>query len=252
MKHKTQEKCPFIGISANLITIETGSFIGRERAAVGDDYIQSVQQVGGVPLVLPMIKEQRLIEQQVEVIDGLLLSGGGDVSPLLYGEEPKRELGAICTDRDAYELELVHIAHRLGKPIFGICRGLQMLNVALGGSLYQDIAAALSTSFQHQSKAKPDEAIHTVAILPHTRLQSILNENMIITNSFHHQAIKDLAPGLIVNARTQDGLIEGIEGANDLFILGVQWHPELMIQKHSKMLKLFHAFVEAARKRRAT
>jgi putative glutamine amidotransferase len=244
-------KSPIIGISAALLPIESGSFIGLERSTVGHDYVQAVQEAGGVPFVMPIVKEKKLIEQQMDFVDGLLLSGGEDVCPLQYGEEPDKGLEAICPKRDFYELELIHAAVRLNKPILGICRGLQLLNVAFGGTLYQDIALSFPTALQHHSKVKPDEATHNVAILPNTILHRIINEDTILTNSFHHQAIKNVAPHLLVNARAKDGMIEGIENANGRFILGVQWHPELMFAKHPHMLKLFHAFIEAARKKRA-
>jgi putative glutamine amidotransferase len=252
MKHKNQVKFPIIGISATLLMIESGSFMGRERSAVGHDYIRAIELAGGVPVVLPIVKEQHLIQQQIEMIDGLLLSGGYDVCPQKYGEEPKPGLEAICPERDAYELELVQIAHRLKKPILGICRGLQLLNVAFGGTLYQDIGLSFPTALQHHSQAKPGEGTHTVTILPGTALQQILQESTLLTNSFHHQAVKNVASSLIVNAHSTDGVIEGIESAEDLFILGVQWHPELMLEKRSQMLKLFHAFLEASRHRRIT
>ena len=250
MKDKNQIKSPLIGISASLLPIESGCWMGLERAAVSHDYVKAVQQAGGVPLVMPIVTGHHLIEQQMESIDGLLISGGYDVSPLHYGEEPQQGLEAICPARDNYEIEIVRSAHRLRKPIFGICRGLQLLNVAFGGTLYQDIHLSIPTALQHLSKAKPDEATHTVAIVPNTDLHQIMNETSLLTNSFHHQAIKNIAPNLIVNARTKDGVIEGIEGPKVHFILGVQWHPEVMIEKHPHMLKLFLAFVEAARKRR--
>lgn len=252
MKNHTQPKSPLIGISATLLTIESGSLMGRERVAVGYDYIEAIRLAGGIPIVLPIVEGKEFIQQQMQLVDALLLSGGYDVSPLFYDEEPKRGLEAICTDRDLYEIQLLQVARETHKPIFGICRGIQLLNVALGGTLYQDIGMALPAALQHSQKAKPEEATHTVALVPCTRLHRIMEEDLILTNSLHHQAIKDLAPGLIANAYTKDGLIEGVEGESDLFILGVQWHPELMCGKHPKMLKLFHALIEAARQRSKT
>lgn len=249
MQQKNQEKYPVIGISATLLMIESGCFMGRERAAVGHDYVRAVQQVGGVPLILPIVNEQHLILQQVEMMDGLLLSGGYDVSPLYYGEEPKPGLEAICPERDAYEIELVRIAQHLKKPIFGICRGLQLLNVALGGTLYQDIGLSVRSAIQHSSKAKFDEATHSVSIVKDSLLHQIMGETTLLTNSFHHQGIKDLAPNLRINAQAKDGVIEGIESTKDDFILAVQWHPETMLEKHPNMLNLFQAFLEAAKRR---
>lgn len=247
MEDKKQSRMPLIGISATLMVIESGSFIGHKRAAVGDHYIQAINLAGGVPLILPIVGDQNLVRQQMGVVDGLLLSGGYDVSPLQYGEEPRVGLEAICPVRDAYEIELIRLARLSGKPILGICRGMQLLNVAFGGTLHQDIHSSLPNVLQHNSKADPDEATHSVAIFPGTLLQKIMNETTLLTNSFHHQAIKDLAPNFIVNARTQDGVVEGIESTQDSFILGTQWHPEMMIAKHPKMLELFRSFVKATK-----
>jgi putative glutamine amidotransferase len=251
MKHKTENRSPIIGISATLLPIETGLLMGRERAAVGHDYIEAIRLTGGIPIVLPITEGKEIIEKQMQLVDGLLLSGGYDVSPLFYGEEPKKGLEAIRSDRDFYELQLLQMARNTQKPILGICRGLQLLNVAFGGTLYQDIGLALPHALQHNQKGKPEEALHTIKLVAHTKLQKIMEGESMVTNTIHHQAIKDLAPGLIANAYTSDGLIEGIEGENDPFILGVQWHPELMFGKHPHMLKLFSAFVEAARQRRS-
>jgi putative glutamine amidotransferase len=249
MKHHSQPKPPLIGISASLLIIESGSLMGRERIAVGHDYIEAIRLAGGTPIVMPIIEGKEFIQQQMQCVDALLLSGGYDVCPLFYDEEPQRGLEAICPDRDRYEIQLLQAARESQKPILGICRGLQLLNVAFGGTLYQDIEMALSSPVQHNQKAKPEEATHTVTLMPCTKLNQIMEENLLLTNSFHHQAIKDLAPGLVANAYAKDEIIEGVEGEGDLFILGVQWHPELMFNKHPKMLKLFHAFVEAARQR---
>lgn len=250
MPNKNREKLPIIGISATLIAVESGQFMGLERVALGEGYIQAIQLSGGIPIILPILKDRAFIRQQMQFIDGLILSGGYDVSPLLYGEEPNKNLGALCLDRDHYELHLLEIARDLHKPILGICRGLQLINVAFGGTLYQDLESGFPHALQHDQKSKPEEATHTVTLTACTKLQQVMQENVILTNSFHHQAIKDLAPGIMVNAYAKDGIIEGIESKEDAFVLGVQWHPELMLSKHPKMLKLFRAFIEATHLRR--
>lgn len=241
------KKSPIIGISANLLPIENGPFQGRERAAVVYDYVQAVKLAGGIPILLPIIEGEQAIQQQVDLIDGLLLSGGYDVSPLYYGEEPQRDLGEIRPERDAYELALIHTAYASQKPILGICRGLQLLNVAFGGTLYQDIPHALPTSLQHNQKAKPEEASHTVKLVEDSLLQQLMKTPSLLTNSYHHQAIKEVAPGFQVNARAHDEIIEGIEKIGNLFILAVQWHPELMMMKHPNMQKLFQGLVAATK-----
>jgi putative glutamine amidotransferase len=240
---------PVIGISASLLTIEKGCLLGRERSFVGHDYIRAVQQSGGVPLVLPIISDESVILQQLELIDGLLLSGGYDVQPVFYGEEPLPLLEEICPQRDVYEMALIKGAHQAGKPILGVCRGLQLLNVAFGGTLYQDLSQHSVSVLQHSQKAKVEVATHTVDIMDSTLLRDVFNQSNLRTNSFHHQAVKQLAPGFRANAKASDGIIEGIE-KEDAFVLGVQWHPELMFEQHPCMLRLFQAFVEAAHKRR--
>ena len=248
MQIKKKTIYPSIGISAALLPIESGPFIGRERVAVGQDYIKAIIQAGGLPFVLPVIEEEERIIKQMEHLDGLLLSGGFDVNPLLYHEEPARGLEAVCPERDAFEIALIMAARKLRKPVFGICRGQQLLNVALGGTLYQDLPSSLPSVFQHNQKRNPDEASHSVEVVAGTKLHHIFGNERLFTNTYHHQAIKNLAPGLIVNAKSQDGVIEGVEGSGDHFLLGVQWHPELMVDKHPNMLKLFHAFIDAASK----
>lgn len=243
------KKLPVIGISANLLMIESGSFMGLKRSGVVDAYVQAVCLAGGVPLILPIVSKPALIQQQIDLIDGLILSGGYDVCPLFYREEPSKGLEAICPERDVYEIQLLQSMRMLRKPILGICRGLQLMNVALGGTLYQDIELFRPSSIQHQSKASPDAAIHSISILPNTLLHEMMSEETLLTNSFHHQAIKELSPELQANALSQDGLIEGIEGKDDQFLLGVQWHPELMIEKHPCMLKLFKGLIQSSKKR---
>jgi putative glutamine amidotransferase len=247
MKLKKKRELPIIGISASLLTIESGCFMGRERTFVGHDYIQAIAQAGGVPLVLPIIEDKKRLLCQVEIIDGLLLSGGYDVNPLQYGQEPEGHLEQVNQERDSYEMDLLRASYQLHKPILGICRGQQLLNVAFGGTLYQDIPSAFPSAVQHRQKSKPDAATHTIDLVEGTLLQQLMGSKSVATNSHHHQAVKNVAPGFVVNALAKDGIIEGIEKKDSLFVLGVQWHPEFMTIKDPKMLRLFQAFVEAAR-----
>ena len=239
---------PTIAISANLHPIESGSFIGRGRFTLNQDYVDAIQAVGGIPFILPFVKDEEMIERQLEKVDGIILSGGYDINPLYYGEEPIRGICNLCPERDHYEMQLAKIAYRMKKPILGICRGLQILNVALGGTLYQDIKKDEPESFEHGVKANPEEAVHSVNVMPDTFLYKIVMQETLQVNSFHHQAIKDLAPGLTVNAKAKDGVIEGIEGTGEQFILGLQWHPETMLKIYPFNTKIFQALIEAAKK----
>lgn len=244
MNQLSPNKKPLIGISANLLTVEAGLFAGQERTYVNHDYVTSILKAQGAPLLLPIISDDDMIAQQVDCVDGILLSGGYDVQPLFYGEEPQPYLEAICPQRDVYELKLIKYAVEQKKPILGICRGLQVLNVAFGGTLHQDISRQ-GGRLQHSQKAQKDVASHTVELVIGTQLQRLFDEEVIFTNSFHHQAIKDLAPGFIVSGKAKDGIIEGFEHPQE-FIIGVQWHPELMVDRHPIMLKLFEALVAEA------
>lgn len=250
MASKNQTKSPIIGITSMLHSIESGCFLGYKRAAVGQRYVDAIHAAGGIPLILPIVEGKESIAQQLEVIDGLLFSGGDDISPLFYNDEPQQGLGPTCPERDRYEIHLFQMARHTNKPILGICRGLQLMNVAMGGTLYQDIPSTIPSPLIHQQQTKADEATHAVNLISETKLHRIMDGNALETNSFHHQAIKGLATGLVPNAYSSDGLIEGIEGKEESYLLGVQWHPEYMFSKDPKMLKLFQTFVDAAQTRK--
>lgn len=231
-----------IGISGNILISEKG----MERAFVNCDYVNSVIAGGGAPVILPVIDDNEAIEAQMRNIDGLLLSGGYDVNPLLYGEEPTEKQEFIYPEIDEHDIKLIKAAYKMNKPILGICRGIQILNVAFGGTLYQDLSHIEDCFIKHSQNSKRNMAGHTVEILKKSKLNEILGDS-IQTNSFHHQAVKDIAPDFIADAWSKDGVIEGIEMQGEGFILGVQWHPEGMIDKYPIMIKLFKAFVDAAK-----
>lgn len=240
-------KKTLIGIVGNLLIDQGGMFPGYERAYVNNDYVQSVKKAGGTPVILPIISDYETVKNQIEAMDSIIISGGFDVNPLIYGEEPSQKQGFLCPERDEYDLMVIKAAMELNKPILGICRGVQILNAALGGTLYQDLSQIEGCYIKHVQESKPDTAGHSVEIVKGTKLYSILGEK-IITNSFHHQAIKDLAPGFKVAARSKDGVIEAIE-KDEGFVIGIQWHPEMMAGKDNKlMLNIFKTFVEISSK----
>lgn len=192
-------------------------------------YIDAIVQAGGVPLLIPPVAQEDVLRMMYAPIDGLLLAGGGDVEPYHYGEAPHPRLGTLDPLRDVVELSLTRWAVADGKPILAICRGIQVLNVALGGTLYQDIPAQIDTDICHERSYELQDwtyMTHLVYLEPDSRLASLLGTSELLTNSLHHQAIKDLAPGLRVVGWAPDGVIEAVEGTNGQFILGVQCHPE--------------------------
>lgn len=241
-------KKPIIGVTANLMAMPGRFSMEQERACLNQEYILSILKAQAVPILLPILADQESIHRQVELVDALVLSGGYDVSPLLYGEEPDPKLEAIYPQRDEYEIQIIKIAYQMGKPILGICRGLQILNVVFGGSLYQDLSYYQSkNSIQHIQQTHMANGSHTIDLIPQTKLHQIFKTESLIANSSHHQAVKELAPGFIVSARSKDGLIEGIEKKESSFVIGVQWHPETMVEQSPEMLKLFEALTAKAR-----
>lgn len=238
---------PLIGITANQFLTEGGIMAGTKRQYVSDAYVRAVLCAGGVPVLLPIITDQAAIEQQLAAVDGLLLSGGGDPQPQLFGEEPVPELGKVIPERDMHELLLIDLALKADKPVLGICRGCQLLTIALGGNIHQHLSAD-KASIQHDQNSPGDYAGHTVLLERGSKLAKILGEQ-VLTNSFHHQAVNDLGRGLRVSARAKDGVIEAIEHETADFVVGVQWHPELMIDKEPIMLELIKAFVAAANRK---
>jgi putative glutamine amidotransferase len=240
---------PIIGITANSFFAESGTLPGTERVYVNYSYIHSVWRAGGIPILLPTLRSDADTAEQLARIDALILSGGGDINPLLFGEEPDVKLDFVLADRDDYEITLTQLAYQSGKPILGICRGIQVLNVAFGGNLYQDIySQAANCSLKHSQSARRDFAGHTVDIVSGSLLHDILGTTSMPVNSFHHQAVKDVAAGFIVTARSRDGIIEAIEKPGESLLLGVQWHPEMLVDSYPVMLDLFKRLVKEAAK----
>lgn len=241
-------KKPIIGInSTRLIKPET-PYSHSVMESISNDYVESIIKAGGVPIILPILSDEESIRQQIELLDGVLLTGGIDINPLLYNEEPSPKLGFIYPDKDNFDILIVKIALELKKPILAICRGHQILNIALGGTLYQDLSYMDGCYIKHHQQSKDGAASHTLNIIENSILHTILGDS-VISNSFHHQAIKDLAPGFKVTAYSKDNVIEAIEKCDERFVVGVQFHPEIMTAYgDNNMLKLFQAFLKASSK----
>lgn len=173
----------------------------------------------------------------------MVLTGGGDVDPQMYGEDPIPNMGSIDPKRDHFELEITRWALGIGKPVLAICRGHQVLNVAAGGTLYQDIPSQIKGSIKHRGKAPVYYPSHKVRVQEGSKLHGMFEKAELGVNSFHHQAVKDLGEGLVATAWAPDGVIEAMELPGETFVLGVQWHPERMID--GEMLKIFQAFIQA-------
>jgi putative glutamine amidotransferase len=241
---------PRIGITT---FIDDTRLRGRYEA-LNENYIRSVSAAGGLPLLVPVLADKAATEDCVESLDGLLLSGGSDVLPLRYGEEPLAGLGLSCAARDESEIGLVLAARERGLPLMGICRGHQLINVALGGSLYQDLPRQLPGALDHSPPEGQamDEPRHSIELCDSgSRLVEALGSGKIAVNSFHHQGVKRLAPGLVGTAVAQDGLVEAYEGEGGAFLMGLQFHPEALTARYPSFLAVFRALVEAAGRYRA-
>ena len=237
-------EAPLIGVTTSVTTGKEG-----ERAVVNAAYVAAVQRAGGVPVLLPPQLDDRARAALFARLHGALLTGGGDVNPALFEEERHKKASGVRDDRDGLELALVGHALAYRLPVLAICRGVQVLNVALGGSLYQDVPSDPGTPIAHSQQAPRDETTHRVRVVPGSRLEEVLGASELHVNSFHHQAIKRLGRGLVAVAFSEpDGLIEGAELPDpSRFVLGVQWHPEELEPRDKIAQRLFRALVDACR-----
>jgi len=240
---------PLIGISG--CVEQSARLSGTPLVAVGVAYVRAVEEAGGAPVVTPPHPNEALLRGIFERLNGLVLSGGGDVLPALYGADDSGLLWSVNEERDRAELTLARWALAEGRPLLAICRGIQVLNVAAGGTLIQDIATQVPDALPHSSVAsRPMHSVaHSVELASESRLLALLGTPTLGVNSAHHQAICALGAGLVVTALAPDGVIEGVEAPGQPFCLGVQWHPEAMLETAPAMRRLFEALVEAARAR---
>lgn len=234
-------KKPVIGVSGSQIVEQDGIYSGYKLNYIPYDYTEAIEDNGGIPYIIPMLKKEENVIQALKGLDGIILSGGHDINPLLWGEEPKKYIGELLPERDEFDLILFKEAKKLNIPILGICRGHHLINIALGGSLHQDINSEISDSLKHTQNTYYTNATHNVSIKENTFLYNVLGNKCTI-NSFHHLAVKDLGEGLMVSAFAKDGVVEGIE-SEDGNIIGIQWHPEMMYRKREDMAKIFESFI---------
>lgn len=225
---------PIIGISGNY-------HLSERYVYIQDYYVRSLQRAGGVAVVLPPVQEEQTARAYIGFCQGVLLSGGGDLDPVHWGETPEPGLGEINPLRDQFELGLARLAMARNLPILGICRGCQVMNVAAGGSLIQDICSTM----QHNQNAPRDYAFHSILIEKDSLLKKVLNSREIRVNSFHHQAVGRPGNGFKVCARAADGIVEAIESTRHSWVIGVQWHPECL--KDDSSGRLFEGLIEATR-----
>ena len=217
----------------------TSAYTDDKKIKLSPQYVSALLDCGAIPVVLPYTEDEALLTRYAAQFDGFLFSGGVDIEPSRYHEETKFDSVVIDVTRDAFEFKLFQKAFATGKPIFGICRGSQLLNVALGGPLHQHIDG-------HRQTEKGAIPTHGVSIDNGSFLQKILGTNTLPVNTFHHQVVKDVAPSLRPSAYNEDGYVEAVESDSHPFLLAVQWHPELMYSSSDGAKALFRAFVAAA------
>ena len=210
-------------------------------------YLGGVETAGGLPVLLPLSREEGQWEEYLSHFDGFVFTGGQDIDPALFGQEKIPECGYQAPLRDNQELYMLRRLLELDKPVLGICRGIQAINVAAGGTLYQDLPAQRPSPVIHRQSKPYDLPHHQVEILPGTRLHEIIGHRRLSVNSMHHQAVLDVAPGFVVSALAEDGVIEAIEQPEKRFFLGVQWHPEHMWQGYPSGRAIWAAFVDACK-----
>ena len=240
---------PLIGVTMS-VTADADGGTSPPRAWLNNAYVRAVQQAGGVPVLLPPHLDDRALDTLWSRLDGILLTGGGDVDPRRFTDDPPHPTVDLVSEaRDRLEIAVVERARHAQRPLLAICRGIQVLNVALGGSLHQDIAAETGSTLAHSQTAPRQQPTHAVKVMGEgTRLGQTLGAPEIEVNSLHHQSVKRLGRDLREVAWAPDGIIEGVELVPDArgFLLGVQWHPEELVAHDEGARNLFRALVASA------
>lgn len=223
--------------------------VSEKTLGIGQIYVDALNAAGASPVLLPTTLPNEELTYIFDKMDGLLLSGGCDLAPQLYGTEPKCKIGAIDHERDRADMALFYRAYEKGAPILGICRGCQLINVALGGSLYQDIESEVPGAISHSQESLAFQRHHTIQLTSDSRLLQIFGKQEVQVNSLHHQAIDRLGDGLKITARSSDGIIEAVEGVeSERYLHAVQFHPEQMCPHYPEFDDIFAEFVLACQK----
>ena len=235
---------PVIAILASQQQTAVGEFSLQDYAPRA--YSEAILAAGGVPLLLPFMEGEETLAEVLGRADGLLVTGGADLSPDLFGEAPLPTLGAVTPLRDRLDEMALRVASRADMPVLGICRGIQSLAVYAGGTLLQDVPSQVPGALQHSQKAPGWHGSHEIDVVPDSLLARLTGRTKAMVNSFHHQAVRDVPAGFVATARTADGVIEAIEKPEASFCLGLQFHPELMAARHEFIAAIFQGFVRSA------
>lgn len=221
--------------------------VDQSRYMVSSVNVEAIDQAGGMPVILPYLLDNQDLEQLADKLDGLYATGGDDIDPSLFGEEPHPRLGTIIPKRDQFEITLMKKMLDRNKPILGVCRGSQILNIAAGGDMYQDIYAQIDRDLlQHAQKAPREHGSHIVHVVKKSLLHHITGMEKFRVNSIHHQANRDVPDFFQISGKAGDGVIEAVESTKHHFVLGIQWHPEAMAAANDEAsLKIYQHFIDA-------
>lgn len=234
-----------IGISTGFDTYKKGLFFGSQRVFLVSDYVEAVIRAGAIPLALPSCQlgsDDSYVEELMELVDGIILTGGNDVDPAYYGEEPHPKLGELMPEKDRLEFKMIDLAYKSGKGIFGICKGMQLMNVYFGGSLYQDLSQYEKEIIKHSTDNTLYVPNHSIEVEEESFLFEIFGKSHKV-NSAHHQAIARLGEGLKIAAKASDGIIEAVYHVDKKPVFGTQFHPEMTSLTDDKSQALFQYFV---------
>ncbi len=240
---------PVIGVTPDFNAGDREDMGGREPTYfLRARYVRAIEELGGVPLILPLVENRSVRRGLLKGVHGVLLTGSGpDLPPRLYGERQRYTFRVMSRQRYEFELDLARMAADSGLPVLGICGGMQTINVALGGTLIQDISSQLPSAIPHRSPFPATRLCHAIDVEPGSLLRKIVQESTIRVNSSHHQSVKQVAPSLVASAVASDGVIEAIESPSHPFLLGVQWHPEFLYDRHEAHRRLFQVLLRTAR-----
>lgn len=242
---------PIIGVTPDYNAGDRKEWGGREPTYfLRARYVRAIEELGGIPLILPLVADRTARTRLLHDVDGLLLTGSGpDLPPALYGERQRYTFRVMSERRSTFELDMVHLARKADVPVLGICGGMQAMNVACGGSLYQDISSQFATPLQHRQPKPATSLSHAVTITPGSLLRRVVRTMTLRVNSSHHQSVKSVAPSLVASAVAPDGIVEAIESPTHRFFLGIQWHPEFLFDRYPLHRRLFEALLRAASRR---